>query len=60
MKKALRKLRHDWHDLDTMIQAELRRKKPRYEKDELQMREEVVLKADAGDRRGSYNVEAGS
>ena len=44
MKKALRKLRHDWHDLDTMIQAELRRKKPRYEKDELQMREEVVLR----------------
>ena len=44
VKKALRKLRHDWHDLDTMIQAELRRKKPRYEKDELQMREEVVLR----------------
>ena len=44
VKKLLRKLRHDWHDLDTMIQAELRRKKPRYEKDELQMREEVVLR----------------
>ena len=44
VKKFLRKLRHDWHDLDTMIQAELRRKKPRYEKDELQMREEVVLR----------------
>lgn len=44
VKKALRKLRGDWHDLDSLVQAELRRKKPRFEPEELQMREEVVVR----------------
>ena len=44
IKKKLRALREDWHDLDGLVQAELRRKKPRVDADELKNREELVLR----------------
>ena len=36
-----RALREDWHDLDGLVQAELRKRKSKFDADELKLREEV-------------------
>ena len=41
IKRALRSLTEDWHDLDGLVQAELRKRKSKFDADELKLREEV-------------------
>lgn len=44
IKKSLRSLNEDWHDLDGLVQAELRKRKSKFDASELSMREEIVLR----------------
>lgn len=44
IKRALRGLNEDWHDLDGLVQAELRKRKSKFDGDELGAREEAVLR----------------
>ena len=44
IKKALRGLTEDWHDLDGLVQGELRKRKSKHDADELAAREEMVLR----------------
>ena len=73
IKRSLRGLTEDWHDLDGLVQAELRKRKSKFDADELATREELVLRllreiddvkaahrAGYGDRsRGSAPVDRG-